>query len=44
MMCFLEAAGETAHFALYLEYLPLHPNLHSFFAEMVDNAFPLGRI
>lgn len=44
MMHTFEAAGETADFAIYLEYLPLHPIPHSFFTEVVDNTFPLGRI
>lgn len=44
MMHISEAAGETAHFDIYLEYLPLCPIPQSFFTEMVDNAFPLGRI
>lgn len=44
MMHILEAAGETAHFDISLEYLPLPPIPHSFFTEMVDNPFPLGRI
>lgn len=30
-MHILEAAGEIAHFEVYLEYLALCPNPHSFF-------------
>lgn len=44
MMHIFVAAGEAAHFDIYIEYLSLCPIPHSFFTEMVDNTFPLGRI
>lgn len=43
MMHTAEAAGETLLLDLHLEYLPLHRISHSYFIEVVDNTFPLGK-